>query len=111
MIGMFNENVGSFVVKLLCWRPRTDGEPLLGSWLNLRNGTGLVMSTEVSSYKDAFQHQGMATWLGMTGKMNTIHYREIQKKKKITFPASFCQKAQTEKEVCLSAELLSWEHG
>lgn len=26
---MFHENIGNFVVKLLCWR--TDGEPLLGS--------------------------------------------------------------------------------
>lgn len=67
------------------------------------------MSAEVSGYKDAFQHQGLASWLGMTGKMNTTHYREIKIKKKKN-PASFCQKAQTGKEVCLSTEQLSSEH-
>lgn len=109
MIGMFHENFGHFMVKLLCWRCRSGGEPLLGSWLKLLNWTGLGMSAEVSCYKDAFQHQGLANWLGMTGKVNTTRYREIQKKNKKT--ESFCQKARTGKEVCLSTEQLSWEHG
>lgn len=111
MIEIFLEDVGSFVVRLLCWRWRTEGEPLLGSWLNLLNWTGLGMSAEGLCYKDAFQHQGLANWWGMTGKW-ALHVTEKRKKKKKKEKrARFCQKAETGKELHLSAELLSWEHG
>lgn len=72
----------SFVLKLLCWRSRSDGEPLLGSRRNLLNRTGLGLSAEVSCSKDAFQHPGLANWLGMTGKMNATLYNPKKSEKK-----------------------------